>query len=109
MVYPNEKLWPVFLIRHRYKLSPFGPKLLHVELYLGILQPLPLNFQLGVKILLLHLMVKVVQVEDEKFIQSIKGIEKVSHTTFEDGVKYMEFTEAVTRSSQSGEKIYLPL
>ena len=27
---------------------------------------------------------------------------KISHTTFEDGLKYMQFTEAVTRSARSG-------
>tara|TARA_B100000686_G_scaffold101017_2_gene108214 strand:- start:361 stop:1425 length:1065 start_codon:yes stop_codon:yes gene_type:complete len=46
---------------------------------------------------------------EEEFINAIRGAEEISHTTFEDGVRYMEFTEAVTRSSQSGEKIYLPL
>jgi len=30
-------------------------------------------------------------------------------TTFEDGVRYMEFTEAVSRSSASGKAIPLPL
>ena len=40
---------------------------------------------------------------------TLNGIEKVSHTTFEDGVKYMEFTEAVTRSSQNRQTIALPL
>lgn len=46
---------------------------------------------------------------EEEFINAIRGIEDITHTSFEDGVRYMEFTEAVTRSSQSGEKIYLPL
>ena len=46
---------------------------------------------------------------EEEFVNAIRGKEAISHTTFEDGVRYMEFTEAVTRSSQSGEKIYLPL
>ena len=46
---------------------------------------------------------------EEEFINAIRGKEAITHTTFEDGVRYMEFTEAVTRSSQSGEKIYLPL
>jgi predicted dehydrogenase len=45
---------------------------------------------------------------EEEFINAIRGVEKITHTTFEDGVRYMEFSEAVTRSSQSGEKIYLP-
>ncbi len=46
---------------------------------------------------------------EEEFINAIQGVELVTHTNFQDGVKYMEFTEAVTRSSQTGQKIYLPL
>ncbi len=46
---------------------------------------------------------------EEEFINAIRGIEPVTHTNFQDGVKYMEFTEAVTRSSQSGQKVNLPL
>ena len=46
---------------------------------------------------------------EEEFINAIRGVEEITHTSFQDGVRYMEFTEAVTRSSQSGEKIYLPL
>ena len=46
---------------------------------------------------------------EQEFVNAIKGIEKVSHTTFEDGVKYMEFTEAVTRSSQNRQTVALPL
>ena len=45
---------------------------------------------------------------EEEFINAIRGVEEITHTTFEDGVRYMEFTEAVTRSSQSGQKISLP-
>ena len=45
---------------------------------------------------------------EEEFIGAIRGHEQITHTSFEDGVRYMEFTEAVTRSSQSGEKISLP-
>ena len=45
---------------------------------------------------------------EEEFINAIRGTEKVTHTTFEDGVRYMEFTEAVARSAQSGEAIPLP-
>jgi hypothetical protein len=33
---------------------------------------------------------------EEEFIAAIRGQEKIFHTTFENGVKYMEFTEAVT-------------
>ncbi len=46
---------------------------------------------------------------EEEFINAIRGIEPVTHTSFEDGVRYMEFIEAVTRSAQAGEKVYLPL
>jgi predicted dehydrogenase len=45
---------------------------------------------------------------EEEFINAIRGIEEITHTSFQDGVRYMEFTEAVTRSAQSGEKINLP-
>ena len=37
------------------------------------------------------------------------GLEKIKLTSFEDGVKYMEFTEAVTRSAQAGQIVSLPL
>ncbi len=46
---------------------------------------------------------------EEEFINAIRGLEQVSHTRFEDGVKYMEFTEAVGRSMSSGQAISLPL
>ncbi len=46
---------------------------------------------------------------EEEFISAIRGLEPVTHTTFEDGVRYMEFTEAVTRSAQSGRTVSLPL
>ena len=39
---------------------------------------------------------------EEEFINAIRGKEKVKLTTFEDGLKYMQFTEAVTRSALSG-------
>lgn len=39
---------------------------------------------------------------EEEFINAIRGIEKVKLTTFEDGYRYMEFTEAVDRSSREG-------
>src|SRR5262245_27735230 len=32
---------------------------------------------------------------EEEFVNAIRGREKVTHTTFEDGVRYMEFTDAV--------------
>lgn len=46
---------------------------------------------------------------EEEFINAIRGKEKITLTTFEDGVKYMEFTEAVWRSMQEGKAIGLPL
>ncbi|MCE7980545.1 MAG: gfo/Idh/MocA family oxidoreductase [Caldilinea sp. CFX5] len=46
---------------------------------------------------------------EEEFINAIRGQEEITHTNFEDGVKYMEFTEAVTRSMQEGRVIALPL
>jgi predicted dehydrogenase len=46
---------------------------------------------------------------EEEFIGAIRGDEKVRCTTFEDGVRYMEFTEAVWRSAQTGQTIMLPL
>jgi predicted dehydrogenase len=46
---------------------------------------------------------------EEEFINAIRGREKVTRTRFEDGVRYMEFTEAVIRSAQSGQAVNLPL
>ena len=46
---------------------------------------------------------------EEEFINAIRGKEKISYTTFEEGVRYMEFTEAVIRSAQTGTAINLPL
>jgi predicted dehydrogenase len=46
---------------------------------------------------------------EEEFINAIRGIEPVTHTNFDDGVRYMDFTEAVTRSAQIGKKVHLPL
>ena len=46
---------------------------------------------------------------EEEFIRAIRGLEPVTHTSFEDGVRYMEFTEAVTRSAQAGKRVHLPL
>ena len=31
---------------------------------------------------------------EEKFVNAVRGIEKVTPTTFEDGVRQIEFTEA---------------
>ncbi len=46
---------------------------------------------------------------EEEFINAIRGIEQIKLTTFEDGVKYMQFTEAVSLSAATGETIHLPL
>ena len=46
---------------------------------------------------------------EEEFVSAIRGDEQVTHTSFEDGVRYMEFTEAVARSAQTGKTVYLPL
>jgi predicted dehydrogenase len=46
---------------------------------------------------------------EEEFISAIRGLEKVKLTTFEDGLKYMQFTEAVTRSAASGKSIEVQL
>jgi predicted dehydrogenase len=46
---------------------------------------------------------------EEEFVNAIRGLEKITHTNFEDGVKYMEFTEAVSRSAESGRAVSLPL
>jgi predicted dehydrogenase len=44
------------------------------------------------------------RVEGE-FVNAIRGREKVTRTSFEDGVRYMEFTEAVARSAASGHAV----
>lgn len=46
---------------------------------------------------------------EEEFISAIRGHEVITHTDFDTGVKYMEFTEAVTRSMVSGTAVSLPL
>lgn len=46
---------------------------------------------------------------EEEFVSAIRGQEPVTHTTFEDGVKYMEFTEAALRSIAEGHTYSLPL
>lgn len=42
---------------------------------------------------------------EEEFVNAIRGKEKIRLTTFEDGVKYMEFTEAAIRSMAEGRAI----
>jgi predicted dehydrogenase len=46
---------------------------------------------------------------EEEFVNAIRGLEPITHTSFEDGVKYMEFTEAVSRSMLEGQTVALPL
>lgn len=46
---------------------------------------------------------------EEEFISAIRGNEPITHTAFVDGVRYMEFTEAVHRSMAQGQVIQLPL
>ena len=45
---------------------------------------------------------------EEEFVNTVRGKEKTSHTTFEDGVRYMEFTDAVTRSAATGQAVDVP-
>ena len=46
---------------------------------------------------------------EEEFIGAIRGEETIRLTDFETGVQYMEFTEAVARSAESGMPVDLPL
>ena len=46
---------------------------------------------------------------EEEFIGAIRGQEKTKFTTYEEGVRYMEFTEAVAISCRQGKKVELPL
>lgn len=46
---------------------------------------------------------------EEAFINAIRGQERVTLTTFEDGLKYMQFTEAVNLSIERGKPVDLPL
>jgi len=46
---------------------------------------------------------------EEEFINAIRGIEQVTMATFETGVQYMEWTEAVHRSAETGQVVNLPL
>lgn len=45
---------------------------------------------------------------EEEFINAIRGLEPVTHTDFTTGVKYMQFTDAVSQSVITGEMIRLP-
>ena len=46
---------------------------------------------------------------EEQFTNAIRGKEQVNMVAFETGVHYMEWSEAVHRSSQTGQAVYLPL
>ena len=46
---------------------------------------------------------------EEEFVGAIRGTEKIRRTTFTQGVRYMEFTEAVAISYQTGQAVSLPL
>ncbi len=46
---------------------------------------------------------------EAEFIAAIRGERSVSRTTFADGVRYMQFTEAVARSSRHLQPVDLPL
>jgi predicted dehydrogenase len=45
---------------------------------------------------------------EEEFVNAIRGREKVTRTSFEDGVRYMEFTDAVARSGAEGRAVDVP-
>ena len=46
---------------------------------------------------------------EEEFVNAIRGKEDITHTSFKDGVKYMEFTDAVRMSWENTREVTLPL
>ncbi len=46
---------------------------------------------------------------EEEFIGAIRGTEQIQRTSFATGLRYMEFTQAVAASYQTGQAVYLPL
>jgi predicted dehydrogenase len=46
---------------------------------------------------------------EEEFVNAIRGQEDITHTDFATGVRYMEWTDAVTRSIRTGATVHLPL
>ena len=46
---------------------------------------------------------------EEEFINAIRSLEPVTHTDFTTGVKYMEWTDAVSTAFRTGAKVRLPL
>lgn len=45
---------------------------------------------------------------EEEFVNAIRGREKITHTTFDAGVRYMAFTDAVNRSMAAGRAMVVP-
>ena len=46
---------------------------------------------------------------EEEFINAINGRERITHTDFATGVKYMEWTDAVIKAMRTGSIVHLPL
>ena len=46
---------------------------------------------------------------EEEFVNAIQGKERITHTDFSTGVKYMEWTTAVSRSLHQRQGVMLPL
>lgn len=47
---------------------------------------------------------------EEEFINAIRGLEEIEHTTFTTGVEYMKFTQAVNESIiNDGERVTIPV
>jgi len=42
---------------------------------------------------------------EEEFVNAIRGKEQITRTSFEEGVRYMEFTDAVTKSAATGQTV----
>lgn len=46
---------------------------------------------------------------EEQFTNAVRGTEQVDMVAFETEVHYMEWTEGVLRSTQTGQEVYLRL
>ena len=46
---------------------------------------------------------------EEEFVSAIRGREPITHTSFDTGLKYMEFTEAVALSMADGRAVAIPV
>lgn len=46
---------------------------------------------------------------EEQFTNAVRGTDQVDMVAFETEVHYMEWTEAVVRSAQTGQEVYLSL